>query len=90
MATASAASTSSSEHHESDKSARSHVIVDLGEPQASAQIRRLRKGTGKLFHHVESIIDDLVAAGTVKASAQPVVIIVRELPSLWPFGGHDD
>ncbi len=90
MATASAASASSSEHHESDKGARTHVIVDLGEPQASAQICRLRKGTGKLFHHVETIVDDLVAAGTVKPNAQPVVIIVRELPSLWPFGGHDD
>jgi hypothetical protein len=93
MATASsapAAPASSSEHRESERSARSHVIVDLGEPQSSVQIRRLRKGKGKLFHHVESIIDDLVAAGTVKSNAQPVVIIVRELPSFWPFEDHDE
>ncbi len=93
MATASsapAAPASSSERHESEKSARSHVIVDLGEAQSSTQIHRLRKGKGKLFHHVETIIDDLVAAGTVKPNAQPVVIIVRELPSFWPFEDHDD
>ena len=73
-----------------EKSVRSHVIVDLGEAQPSTQIRRLRKGKGKLFQHVETIIDDLIAAGTVKSNAQPVVIIVRELPSFWPFEDHED
>jgi hypothetical protein len=93
MATASsaqAASESSHEHSGSEKSARSHVIVDLGEAQSSVQIRRLRKGKGKLFSHVENIIDDLVAAGTVKSNAQPVVIIVREMPSFWPVEEHED
>jgi Family of unknown function (DUF6200) len=93
MATASSApsaSASTHEHRESEKSTRSHVIVDLGEAQPSAQIRRLRKGKGKLFHHVENIIDDLIAAGTVKSNTQPVVIIVRELPSFWPFEDHDE
>jgi hypothetical protein len=93
MATASsapAAPAPSSEHRESEKSARSHIIVDLGEAQPSTQIRRLRKGKGKLFQHVETIIDDLIAAGTVKSNAQPVVIIVRELPSFWPFEDHED
>jgi hypothetical protein len=85
-----AAPASSSEHRESEKSAKSHIIVDLGEAQPSTQIRRLRKGKGKLFHHVETIIDDLIEAGTVKSNAQPVVIIVRELPSFWPFEDHDD
>ena len=88
VSSAPAAPASSSEHHE--KSVRSHVIVDLGEAQPSTQIRRLRKGKGKLFQHVETIIDDLIAAGTVKSNAQPVVIIVRELPSFWPFEDHDD
>jgi hypothetical protein len=32
----------------------------------------------------------LIAAGTVKSNAQPVVIIVRELPSFWPFEDHED
>ena len=85
-----AAPASSSEHRESEKSAKSHIIVDLGEAQPSTQIRRLRKGKGKLFHHVDTIIDDLIAAGTVKPNAQPVVIIVRELPSFWPFEDRDD
>ena len=40
---------------------------------------------------VERIMSDLVADGTVKSTAQPVVIVVRETPvSFWPFGGDDE
>jgi Family of unknown function (DUF6200) len=57
------------------------VVVDLGERQMPDEVNRLRNGQGKLFDHVERIIADLVAAGTVAASAQPVVLVVRELSS---------
>jgi Family of unknown function (DUF6200) len=61
------------------------VVVDLDERQTSKQIRRLRSGEGKLMDHIESIINELTEDGTIKSSAQPVVVIVREeLP--WPFG----
>ncbi len=60
------------------------VVVDIGERQESGEVNRLRNGQGKLLDHVERIIADLVAAGTVSASAQPVVLVVRELSS------HDD
>jgi hypothetical protein len=61
------------------------VVVDLDERQTSKQIRRLRNGEGKLMDHIESIISELTEDGTIKSSAQPVVVIVREeLP--WPFG----
>jgi hypothetical protein len=85
MATASTSASASTEPRSEKETGRAQIIVDLGEAQSPAQIRRLRKGKGKLFHHVERIIDDLVHAGTVKSSAQPIVIIVRELPSLWLF-----
>ena len=68
------------------------VVVDLEEAQPSQQVKRLRKGSGKLMTKVERIVGDLVQAGTIKSTAQPVVIVVREIPS--PFGflqqGDDD
>ena len=57
------------------------VVVDLGERQLPDEVNRLRNGQGKLFDHVERIVADLVAAGAVAASAQPVVLVVRELSS---------
>jgi hypothetical protein len=50
----------------------------------------LRKGRGKLMVHVERIVADLAEAGTVKPGAQPVVIVVREVPSPFWFLGEDD
>jgi Family of unknown function (DUF6200) len=79
------------ESREQEKGSRSQiVIVDFGEAQPSQQVKRLRKGRGKLVTKVERIINDLVTANTVKSGAQPVVIVVRELPSLWPFDDDDD
>jgi hypothetical protein len=49
-------------------------------------LKRLRKGRGKLVGRIDQIVADLVEAGTVKAGAQPIVIVVRErmdLPTLW-------
>lgn len=67
------------------------VVVDLGEPQSSVAVQRLCKGKGKLFDHVDQIVKDLVAQGTVKSSAQPVVIVVREYPvPPWFSAGDDD
>jgi len=65
------------------------IVVDLGEPQPSLQVKRLRKGEGKLMTHVERIVNDLIEAGTVKGTAQPVVIVVRETWSSL-FGNDDD
>jgi hypothetical protein len=40
---------------------------------------------------VERIVADLVEAGTVKSTAQPVVIVVRETPvPFWSFEEDDD
>jgi hypothetical protein len=65
------------------------VIVDFGKRQARKQTKRLRRGEGKLMTRVEGIVNDLVTAGTVKSTAQPVVIVVREKEQ-WPFDDDDD
>jgi hypothetical protein len=69
------------------------VVVDLGKRQSRKQVKRLRKGRGKLVRRIDQIVAELVEAGTVKADAQPVVIVVREeTPLPWPFGSvaNDD
>jgi hypothetical protein len=84
--------TSTPEPRESrEQASKSHmVVVDLGETQSSVAVKRLRKGRGKLFSHVEQIVKDLIEDGTVKASAQPVVIVVRESLSPPWFDNDDD
>jgi hypothetical protein len=65
------------------------VVVDLAEAQPSRLVRRLRKGEGKLMARVERIVADLVEAGTVKSTAQPVVIVVRETLAPWYWEDDD-
>ena len=92
MATAATNTAEQRESKEQEKTSKSQiVIVDLDEPQSAQQVKRLRKGRGKLVTRVERIVSELVEAGTVKSSAQPVVIVVRELPSMpWSFDDDDD
>jgi hypothetical protein len=86
--------TGSSEQKESREHERAGkpqiVVVDLAELQSSRDVKRLRKGRGKLMTRVERIVNDLAEAGTVKASAQPVVIVVREVPSPFDFLEQDE
>lgn len=79
----SAAGTAGAAAHEKSSGSQI-VVVDLEDAQPSQQVKRLRKGSGKLMTKVERIVGDLVQAGTIKSTAQPVVIVVREIPS--PFG----
>ena len=61
------------------------VVIDLGKRQSPQQIKRLRKGRGRLMERIDDIVDELVQNGTVKADAQPVVIVVRERSPAMPF-----
>jgi Family of unknown function (DUF6200) len=81
--------TESRESREQEKGKSQIVIVDLDEPQSSRLVTRLRKGKGKLVTKVDRIVSDLVEAGTIKSTAQPVVLVVREVP-LGFFGEEDD
>lgn len=53
------------------------IVVDIGK-KARKQIKRLRQGKGKLLQQVNGAIQELRAGGTITATAQPVIIVVRE------------
>ena len=86
-----AAGAGTTEHREPrDKAGKPEiVIVDLDKVQTPRDVRLLRKGRGKLTSRVARIVNDLVAAGTVKPTAQPVVIVVRESMSPLSFLTQD-
>jgi hypothetical protein len=52
------------------------LLVDLGK-KSRKQIKRLRKGQGKLVDEVNRCLQELRSAGTATES-QPVVVVVRE------------
>lgn len=89
---AAAAAAEARESDKADKTGKSSmVIVELDEPQSSVAVKRLRKGKGSLFKNVEQVIKDLTDEGTIKSGAQPVVIIVQEIPAPpWASFGEDD
>jgi hypothetical protein len=77
MTTESSASKEASKP-ESKKSSGSVVIVELAKRRSVEQIRRLRKGRGKLVSDIDEVLGELVESGTIKADTPPVVIVVRE------------
>jgi hypothetical protein len=69
--------------------AASPVIIDLGKRKRK-QVKKLRRGEGKLLDDVNGAVAELRTAGTLTADAQPVIIVVREkrsnkVKSLFPF-----
>jgi Family of unknown function (DUF6200) len=91
MAQAPSAAEQREQREQRDQARPQLVVVDLGKRQNPKQVKRLRKGRGKLVRRIDEIVGELVAAGTIKANAQPVVIVVREKPPLlWPFAANDD
>ena len=53
------------------------VVVDIGK-QKRKQIKQLRQGKGKLLDEINSSIQELRTVGNISATAQPVIVIVRE------------
>lgn len=53
------------------------VVIDLGK-KSKKQVKRLRKGTGRLMDRVADTVDQLRADGEVKADAQIVVVVVKQ------------
>jgi len=80
------------EARETEKHGKSPlVVVELARRRSPDQVRRLRKGRGKLVRRIDDIVGELIEAGTIKASAQPVVIVVRErTPLPWPFAAANN
>jgi siroheme synthase len=53
------------------------VFIDLGKKKKKA-VKRLRNGRGSLVGRIQATIEDLRNAGTISATAQPVIVVVRE------------
>ncbi len=68
------------------------VVVELSRRRSPEQVRRLRRGRGKLLTDIEDAVDELVKSGTIKSGTQPVVVVVREatLPLLWALDYEED
>ena len=54
-------------------------IVDLGK-HSRKQIRKLRKGGGKLMTRTEEIIEELKESGVLSKDSNTVVLVVRQKP----------
>jgi Family of unknown function (DUF6200) len=77
---------------ETKKSRKPLVVVELSRRRSPEQVRRLRKGRGKLVSDIDEVVDELVDAGTIKADTPPVVVVVREAspPLLLPDYDYDE
>ena len=53
------------------------IVMDLGNKKRR-QIRRLRKGRGRLYRKIKEALDDMRDANHIDADAQAVIVIVRE------------
>jgi hypothetical protein len=62
------------------------IVVDLDRRYSKKQIKKLRQGRGKLMDRVAEMLAEMAAANTIPATAQPVVVVVREKSEL---GGWD-
>jgi hypothetical protein len=54
------------------------VVIDLGKRRKAKDIRKLRKGQGKLTEKVKALVDELREERTIAADAQAIVIVVRQ------------
>lgn len=56
------------------------LVIDIGKKQKKKDIKKLRKGAGKLTDKVKEVVDQLREENAISADAQPIVIVVREKP----------
>jgi hypothetical protein len=76
---------------EAKTSDKSVVVVELSRVRSHEQVRRLRRGRGRLATDIDEVINELVQSGTIKADTPPVVVVVRESTAslLWSELEHD-
>ena len=53
------------------------IILDLGKKRRK-QIKRLKKGSGKLMTEVQDCMQELKQAGRIDEQARPVIVLVKE------------
>ena len=56
---------------------KSMLLVDLG-TKSKKNVRRLRKGRGKLLNRINGTIEDLKADGEIDENSQVVVVVVKQ------------
>jgi hypothetical protein len=66
--------------------AGSPIIIDMGKKKKK-DIKRLRKGKGKLMGDVDDCIQELREAGEITGSVRPVVVVVaqKQTRQRWPW-----
>ena len=55
------------------------LVIDIGKRKRK-QVRRLRKGEGRLAEEIEQTVDNLKNEGVLDTDAQTVVVVVRQKP----------
>ena len=55
------------------------MVVDLGQKKRR-DVKRLRKGRGRLMKRLNETLEGLREDGTIAESSQPIVVLVRERP----------
>jgi hypothetical protein len=58
------------------------VVLDIGK-RKKKQIKRLRKGRGKLLRRIDEAVEGLKADGLVQSDAQTVVVVVEAKERGW-------
>ena len=58
------------------------VVLDIGK-RKKKQIKKLRKGRGKLLGRIDEAIEELKAEGVVQQDAQTVVVVVEAKERRW-------
>ena len=61
----------------SEKSHPAPVIIALGR-KSKKSIKAMGEGHGSLLDEVSATINDLKSNGTISASAQPVIVVVKQ------------
>jgi len=56
---------------------KSMLLLDLG-TKSKKNVRRLRKGRGKLLNRINGTIEDLKADGEIDENSQVVVVVVKQ------------
>src|SRR5262249_40442307 len=62
-----------------NRAAAAPLVVDLGRKK-DKQIKKLRKGDGRLMDDVFELLERLRTGGQLGASAPPVVLVVKQKP----------
>ncbi|HMV69854.1 MAG TPA: hypothetical protein PKA64_23640 [Myxococcota bacterium] len=65
--------------------APSTVVIDLGKRDRK-QLKKLRRGEGKLMARLEEELAELVEQGVLRADAQTVVVVVEKKAKKLRFG----